>query len=222
VPNPYGPVQPQPGKDGLDVVDIYNGKLLNQFLQQYTADKARLSGKEDPLPAKLLQHLNVTRKGGSPALLRSGQPLQWPEALVEVISELDRKQMEQRTRLLVDRVRQGQNLEPKHLQPLRAQLNQSIQHLIQKANDLPATSYISARRFLNELQSVYQAAEQGDVRPYFQFQEFVAKPRTLKEVFDYMGQQGLHFAPALDADLAEYRAVHQVAQQLFAAKTDGN
>src|SRR5205823_1635679 len=88
------------------------------------------------------------------------------------------------------------------LQALRTSLGKQI-------NAIPPATYLEAQRFLDNFDAAVLGLKKGDVVFNLDFQQKFVKDdgKTVLELVDYMGKNGLRFAPAVGGDERAYRAL---------------
>ncbi len=188
--------------------EIWGGKSLNILLddlRKYPNKKSAIEPMH--LSESVLRHLNVTGTNGNLGLLRDNGRFDWPLALLELVPEEKRKEIEVRAQALVYKAANGK-VEAGQLIDLRRDLDKIRDDLTKKVNDTYTPNYIEAKRFLSDFEDARVAIEKGDAPKYFEFQKFVANGKTLQEVVDFMVKNGLRFAPAVQGDEPAYQALH--------------
>jgi hypothetical protein len=96
-------------------------------------------------------------------ILRDGGKLTWPPALVETLPPELRAKMETHAQKLANDVLTGMPPDRNTLQDCRSEIEQATNQLLKKANDVVTAEYLTARRFLQDLESARKTIEMGGV-----------------------------------------------------------
>lgn len=188
--------------------EIWSGKALNDLLKD--VQRLQVSGAYAPsvtLDQETLRHVNVSSGvgSGSVGLLRDDGKLQWPLPLQDELYDADRKQIDD---LMVKAVQQARSgaVEAKTLRGLIAAVKKATDKLRANINNTPSTQYISAKRYLTQLEDSTKILQDPNVANYFG--RWQARGNTVAELVTNMAQQGLSFAPATQGDEPYYTALH--------------
>ncbi len=197
-----------------NVSEIWSGrapKILLDDLRHKVRGK-KISIDPIPLSEEVLKHLNITTKpGGNLGLLRTEGRFSWPPALGDLLSKDEREQIEKWASRAVNLAANGSD--PGNLVPdLQTALEKARDMLLQKVNEIPTTQYMEAKRFLNDFDSARQALAQKDAVQFFKFQRWASGGKTIQEVVEYMAENGLEFAPAVQGDESAYQALNSALQ----------
>jgi hypothetical protein len=188
--------------------EISTGKALNLMLEDARKFPSRkLEQQQITLSEDILQQLNVTASFVGVGVLRNEGKINWPLALQELIPADQRKVLEFQAQLLVQGALRNK-IDPSVYKDFSAELDRAYETLLKRVNELSGSSYLEAKRFLNELKDARIALEKGEAQHQAQYQRFVAGGRTIQDVVDFMINKGLRFAPATAQDEAAYRAVY--------------
>lgn len=191
--------------------EIWNGTALNVLLKDL--DKNRSKNVEvSPIPMKedILRRLNVTSGGRAANLgvLRNEGRITWPSALVELLPEAARKDMNVQAQELVQQAASGQT-NSNVLKDLRKGVDATYAQLLANVNEVPTSQYLEAKRFLEAFQSAIRALENPQVAlQQINFQKWANGGHSVEEVLRYLQENGLHFAPATEGDEAAYQAMY--------------
>jgi len=217
----YTEIQAKIAKDTLkriqntnNVMEIWSGRapkiLLDDLRNKVRGKKVSI----DPIPLseEVLKHLNITTKsGGNLGLLRNEGRFAWPTALSDLLPKEEREQIEMMAARAVNKAANG--ADPGNLVPdLQSALTKARETLSQKVGEIPTTQYIQAQRFLNDFDAAGQGLAQKDANKFFQFQRWASGGKTVQEVVDYMAENGLEFAPAVQGDESAYQALNSALQ----------
>jgi hypothetical protein len=190
------------------ISDIISARSLNDLLHHLSNDPTR--PKVD-LPIALdddvLKHINVTGvnpNGGSVGLLKDDGNLQWPQPLMAAEFKAPRELLSKTLRPVVQNLKSGESVGSGSLNDLKTDLAQ-LNMLVSKS-ELPATDYIEAKSYLDQVGGAVRALGDKDVANYFKHR-FSAK--NVAELVDDMRRKGLDFAPAAPGDEGAYRALQQ-------------
>jgi hypothetical protein len=123
------------------------------------------------------------------------------------VSKEERETIELKARAAVQQAVQG-NLPKSVLTGLRSFSNTTRERLFKRINSIPGSDYLEAKRFLNNFDAAVLALEKGETVPYFRFQNWIDKGKTIQDIADYMIREGLSFAPAVPGDEQAYRSLH--------------
>jgi hypothetical protein len=188
--------------------EIASGKSQNILL-----DDIRMFGLKranvDPFPfnEEGLSHINVTGKRYSLGMLRDGPKLQWPTALLDLVSPEVRGAIERQTETVLANALQG-NVDKVMLDDLNSRMTDIRNQLRKVIGDIPSSRYLDADRFLTEFQEARLGIGEGQAQTQARFLQYIKGGRTMQEIVDYMITNGLRFAPASFSDEAAYRALH--------------
>lgn len=193
------------------LVEIWSGTALNDLLRDIQSSGTDgINGREVPLSADILKHLNVTTGTtyGGIGLLRDGGKLAWPYALRQTkIFDPERKRLD---KLLPQAVKQAHSgpVRTDVLNNIRATLKKLEDSLDAQVNELTPSDFTKASRYLRELKESVQVLEQEDVAKYFHL-AWTPKGSTVSELVQQMTQEGLRFAPAVSGDETYYTALYR-------------
>jgi hypothetical protein len=195
------------------VTEIWSGKALNDILndlRKLAASGDLATGRTVPLPLDEagLKHINVTKDGGSIALLRNDGYFDWPLALNDPESEGQREQLLVCARAAVRQAEFNGRVDPVMLREMAGDVDGLHKHLRQRAKDLSPSEYIEANTFLRHFDQALRALCQPDVGNHFTG-KYALKAGTVAELVQQMVDKGLQFAPALPGDESAYSALHQ-------------
>jgi serine/threonine protein kinase len=226
VANPYvakltGPSKQVTAGTGDLLGEIWSGEALNRLLMK--TYKLQKQGKQLPvaMDQSVLQRINVTRGGGSIALLKKGRGrLNWPSALQAPECAQERNSL---TTLALEVYAQAfskAGVETLKVKQMRVDASGLAKRLREMVGDLPPAQWLEAHRFLRHLDDTLNALEQPDVHRYLTG-EYAPKGKTIPEVVDSMVKQGLLFAPAVRGDEQDYQAMYQRLADYLAALGEG-
>lgn len=191
--------------------EIWSGKSINAILRHLIDQHSKgLYGPTTiPLDEEVLRHINVTSGvGGHVGLLKFGTELKWPVPLLrdefkEVRERLEANLTESITKNL------------KFNKPVDASALTSMNNAVKTAHDIldanirtmTPSEYISAKRFLIELDAAMRALGTDTAQNYFTG-TWVAKGKNVREFVEHMKEHGLSIAPAVSGDEAAYTVLH--------------
>ena len=194
--------------------EIANGKSLNLLLKDlltFTAKAKQSSLEPLQLTEPVLSQLNVTKSTFGMGALRDNGKVVWPSAVQGLMSVNQRQDMDKKLMTLVRNANIDQ-VNKDALTDVRNEIDRLREDLVKKINDVPTMQYIEGKRFLQELEDATRAVDKREAINQQKFQRFIEggkQGRSIQEVVEYMGENGLQFAPATSADEASYRAAHQ-------------
>jgi hypothetical protein len=195
------------------IAEIYDGRAINYLLDDLERYRDKTPIGEFSLDESILKHLNIKPKGGqsnSLGILRDGGKLNWPSALVELLTPEVRTEMEARSQKLAQDAITGVEPDRNALKDLRIQIDQAMNQLLKKANYFDTEPYMQAKRYLQDLDSARKAIDFGGVSTQVQYQQCLAKGeiRSLNDFVRVMIGRGWRLAPALPDDRPAYSALH--------------
>jgi len=192
--------------------EIWSGKAQDKLADALTK-KALLkvpTVHQVNLNDKLMGHINVATKGtyGNIGLLRNEGKFEWPVALQEIADEKEQKNIADDARRAYNRAAANQSLATA-IDDLTRDVDSLRERLLKKANDIPTTQYLAAKRFLNDFDAALLALKNGDVKKNLDFhKEFAGKDKTVQDLIVYMATNGLRFAPAVPGDEDAYQSLY--------------
>ncbi len=195
--------------------EIADGRSLNMILgdiaNKFHDTKAPLS--EIPLDESVLQRLNIASASGGPSLglLRSGDKLSWPLALVELVPDRAiRDKIAAQAQAIAQNAINAKEPDPNAIRDLRGHIEKMQDQLGKKANDFGTPDYMAGQRFLSDLLAATRAISSGGAAAQVEYQRLVSKGEihNLNDLVKVMVTRGWRFAPALPSDEGAYRALH--------------
>jgi hypothetical protein len=198
--------------------EIYSAAALNVLLAdlfQRTREADSAAGGTRLAPG-VLAHLNVStvKEGGSFGLLRDGHKLDWPLPWHERPLERPSRELRDAVQKAIDvALAQGKKgrIHPETLVTLDENVRDLDELLARQVADIPAMKYIEAKRYLRQLGETVQVLTRKDADKYINGELALdpTKIRCVRELVDYMCENGLTFAAAVEGDEAAYLAVHE-------------
>ncbi len=190
------------------ISDVISARSLNDLLHHLSNDPMRPKA-DNPiaLDDEVLKHINVTGvnpNGASVGLLKDDGNLQWPLPLTTADFTGPRDLLTKSLKNAVQNLKAGETVGTGTLNDLKTELAQ-LNNLVSKS-DLPATDYIEAKGYLDQVSAAVRALGDKDVVSYYKH-KFSAK--NVAELIDDMRTKGLDFAPAAPGDEGAYRALQQ-------------
>lgn len=191
------------------VTEIWSGKALNDLLLaiQQQFDR-KIEGPRVPLEESVVKHINVSgsRQGGSLGLLLPDGRLTWPFTLRAPQFKADCDKLDQLAYTAFKQA--GSNsVSFDTIQGMTNAVDSLTAKLRANVDTIAAGDYISAKRFLRELNQTITVLQDPNVSKYVN-QTWAARGSTVGELTREMTRQGLHFAPATTSDQAAYVALH--------------
>jgi hypothetical protein len=199
---------------------IYSGKALNTLLADLVKRQADGSASSPvPLNTRVLDNVNVASEedgqgGGNFGLLKHGGKLAWP--LVWRAASLGRQTNDLRVRVagLIEKamaqIRSNQEVADT-LAALHGKVDELRALLKKRVNDLPTPDYLTANRYLGELEDGLTVLGQGNAAAYV-VGKIALDPHKIKTVQDlvqFMSKRGLKFAPSLRGEEGSYVALQR-------------
>jgi hypothetical protein len=193
------------------LTEIWSGYALNGLLDAIQKQRARnIPGPNVGLDQEMLKHINVTsgaQGGGSIGLLRDDGKISWPRALSRGAYKDTRTKVDQSAYQAYRQAQSGP-VDGDLLDGLTRGVEALFAQLKDNVSETSTTEYVTAKRFLNELENTVKALQDPKVSSYFTG-NFAAKGNTVAELTSHMTRQGLKFAPATNSDEEAYVALHQ-------------
>jgi hypothetical protein len=193
------------------LTEIWSGYALNGLLDAIQKQQARnIRGPNIPLDQDIVRHINVTsgkQGGGSIGILRDEGKISWPLALRRGAYKDTRTKVDQSA---YEAYRQAQAgpVDGDLLDGLTRGVDALFAQLKDNVSETSTTDYVTAKRFLNELENTVKVLQDPKISNYFTG-SWTAKGNTVAEFSSNMTRQGLKFAPATNSDEEAYVALHQ-------------
>jgi hypothetical protein len=191
------------------LTEIISGDALNILLSNIQKVQAGGGyGPLVPLDQDVLNHINLTTTpGANIALFKDGGKLRWPFVLRDTPWDKDREKVQDLVYKALKET-QGDELSPATLRELKATIGNIDSSLDQKAPEMSIPDSIQARRYVDELKDAVRALENPNASKTL---NNTMKPqgRSVGDLLSYMTRTGLRFAPALQGEEGQYRALHQ-------------
>jgi len=195
------------------LTEVWSGRVLNAILSDLQDLEGRgFQGPAIPLEADLLAKINVyPAKGPSNIGLLKEKTLTWPISLRILPPALETKPIRDRIGKLLAEAKE-QAVKGRVKADLVADLTDNIARLrkyfARRMEDMTFSQYAEGKRFLGDLEAAVRALEQTDAADYLNG-KYVAKGRTVRELVQYMKENGLRFGAASAGDEAAYNALYQ-------------
>lgn len=174
--------------------EVSNGKSLNYLLTdlaKYPGKK--VSGDRIAVREDVLLHLNVAKRNFGMDVLRDG--LTWSAAVQNLMNFNRRKALDTQLQDMVKKASKGQPVDASALEDVRKEIEDLRDDLVKKANEIPTSQYVDAKRFVQELYDGTRALENGEAKVQADFQRFAEGGKTILEVADYLVSNGLKIGP---------------------------
>jgi hypothetical protein len=195
------------------VTEIWSGKALNDLLndlRKLAASGELANGPTLPLPLDEaeLKRINVTKDGGSIALLKNDGQFDWPIALNSPELQGQREQLAARAQAAVRQAEFNGRVDPVVLRQMGGDVDGLHERLRRKVKDVSPSEYIEANTFLHHFDQALHALGQPDAGSHFTG-KYALKAGNVADLVQQMVDKGLQFAPALPGDETAYNALHQ-------------
>lgn len=194
--------------------EVVSGFAMNYVLP--TLQHMVLSGVPGPylpLDNAQLAKINVTvgEYGNSLGMFKSGQPLDWPYALLGPTQ----KKLDQKLEKVVYNARQGVN-DPKLQREVRVLNEQMLTELKKKlhAEDIDGAEYLEGKRFQERLTDSISGLAKANASQLLDG-SYRVEGKTVPEVVMNMTQKGLRFAPASPGSEPAYFALHSAMAAFY-------
>jgi hypothetical protein len=204
-------------RDNPPATEVYAADPLNVLL----ADLQKLQEQGTPIPAvslsgDVLAHINVASEAHAPTagLLRAGGALRWPlvwhDSLLWEPSGALRESVEGLLRQAVAQAKNGP-VDADLLVKLHDGAEQLDRLLSDNVKQLTPSTFIGARRYLQELEASLKVLERDDVSRYVDGSLALDSRRlkTVADVVGFMRTMNLKFTPAVGGDESAYLALHR-------------
>jgi hypothetical protein len=198
------------------VTEIWSGKALNDLLlaiqQQFTR---KVEGPKVPLEESVVRRINVSgsRTGGSLGLLLPNGRLTWPFPLQAPQFKADREKLDQLAYTAYKQAGSG-SVSFDTIRGMTSAADSLTEQLRRNVDSIAAGDYISAKRFLRELNQTITVLQDPNVANFVN-QTWTARGSTVGELTREMTRQGLRFAPATSGDQAAYVSLHTAMVAYF-------
>jgi len=175
--------------------EITDGRSLNYLLDDIDKYPGKSPVVDYPLDDAILQHLNVKPAGlgnFSLGMLRTGGKLNWPSALIDLLTPEARKDLDARAQALAQSAIAGKEPDRNALKDLRIGIELAMNQLLKKANTFDTGEYMDAQRFLNDLDIARKAIDRGSANVQVQYQQMLAKGdiKNLGDLVNVMTKRG--------------------------------
>jgi hypothetical protein len=189
--------------------EIWSGRALNELLlaiQQMQIQNG--PGRTVLLNPDVVSRINVTSGNGTgqTGLLREGGKLKWPMVLKKPIFAEERKKLDELMPQAVQEAQSG-SINDDVVQGMKDAVAGLDERVKRSIEEITATEYSQAKRFIRELSSTVKALQDPNVANYLGG-KWVARANTVADLVDQMTRQGLKFAPAVTGEEAAYTALH--------------
>ncbi len=192
--------------------EIWAGTSLNELLFDIQQMQGRGAvGPNVPLDDDILQQINVrARDQGNQGLLKDAGKLSWPFALQTLPQAKEGEELRARidkTLLQAKDEAVGGRLDAKAISDLQRDIKRLRQLLFDQVNEVSFGDYTDAKRYLNQLDEAVNVLKQPDAGNYVNG-KYSARGRNVRELVQYMTDNGLRFAPAVSGQEAAYNALY--------------
>jgi hypothetical protein len=191
------------------LTEILAGTSLNTLLKNSRRlQTLGVYGPRVPLDQDSLKQINVTTEGtaGNTGLLKEAK-LDWPRVLYKKQYADGRKKCSDLYAKAVEQAGKYGKVEGDVMEELTEARNKLESQLGDDAGDLTPTEFIQGNRFLRELKGTFRSLEDPNVGKFLSG-KWSAQGKTAAELIDYMGKEGLVFAPAARGADAAYRSIY--------------
>jgi hypothetical protein len=187
--------------------EVWSGKSINVLLQHLIDQHGKgLYGPSTiPLDEEVLRHINVTSGvGGHVGLLKFGSELKWPVPLLRDEFKEVRDRLEANlTESITKNLKFNKPVDASALGTMTNAVKTAHEILDANIRKMTPSEYISAKRYLIELDAAMRALSTDTAQNYFTG-TWVAKGKNVREFIDHMKEHGLTIAPAVSGDEAAY------------------
>lgn len=194
--------------------EVWSGQSLNVLLQAAQTMPKTAQGPNIPLDEEVVGKINLNsgKAGINFGLLKNEGNLTWPLALLDIKPAAEsqelRDQLQRRAKEAFELARKGQQVDPNTIREMEKSADRLQKLLVAQVGDLPFAQYSESKRYLNQLNDGLKALREPNAKD-FASGKFAIKANTVGDLIDYMGKNGLKFAPAVPGDEAAYTALHR-------------
>lgn len=199
----------QRSRNDPPVTEIWSGKALNDLL----LDLQQLSGanvyaQAVPVDSQVLKHINVTSgaSAGNTGILREGGKLKWPLTLTDPAFDKERKQIDKLIPQAIKQATDG-DVDASLQRELLTAVNSLSKRLKAGIADIPSNQYVSAKRFVTQLEDAVKILQDPNVGNYFG--KWKLQGESVGDVVQHMTKNGLKFAPATTGEEPYYTSLHR-------------
>lgn len=179
-----------------------------------------VSGPSLPLDPAQLARINVTvgENGNSVGMFKTGQPLDWPYALLGPTQ----KKLDQKLVKVVYNARQGVN-DPKLQREVRVLNEQMLAELKKKLHieEIDGAEYLEGKRFQERLTDSISGLAKANASQLLDG-SYRVEGKSVPEVVMHMTQKGLRFAPATPGAEPAYFGLHNAMAVYYQQAHAGN
>lgn len=190
--------------------EIWSGSVLNTLLSEIQrAHNYQVFGPTVGIPPDSVAKINVTdgtTRGGAGMLRSTGPTLRWPLVLKDARFEESRKKIEELAPLAAMQAPSG-TIADDVILGLQAAVKQMTRDVDDAARDLTPDQFVSAKRFLRQLNDTARSLEDPNIANYFNG-KWQPKGNTVNDLVAQMTTQGLRFAPVTQGNEAAYTVLH--------------
>lgn len=210
------------------LTEPWAGYSLNTILVELQdLESRKIIGPDVPLEADVLTKINVfPAKGQGNVGLLKERALSWPIGLRIVPPAMETRPLRDKIdKLLAEGREQAAKgrVKAELLAELRDNLARLRKFFKQRAEDMPFAQYTESKRFLADLDTAARVLEQPDAADYVTAR-YAARGRTVRELVQYMTENGLRFGPVGNGAEAAYNALYQAlagyARELVTRRAD--
>jgi hypothetical protein len=198
---------------GAGEPEIWAGTSLNVLLADIQQMSARgYTGPVVPLSEDILKQINVTGTGrGNSGQLKEAGHLQWPFGLQSLPPDAESKSLRDEVdKRMVEAKQQaaGGRVSAATLNDLTRDIRKLRELLLPQVNVLSFSDYTESKKFLSQLDEAVTTLKSPNASKYVDG-TYAARGKTVKELVQYMTDNGLTFAPAVAGEEAAYNALYQ-------------
>ncbi len=197
------------------LTEVLSGQSLNDLFTHAAnlQEKGRLQGVHGPnvpLDEDLLKQVNLAGAGsaGSIALLKDRGRLNWPLVLQSPEYDEARRRLGALVPEALGQARFNNPVDAGLLRQMLADVRRMSDTLQHNVGDVLPSEYVQARRFLGGLEGAVKALRDPNAGNQVN-QKWAPQGRNVAELVDFMGKNGLRFAPATPGDEPAYRHLYQ-------------
>jgi hypothetical protein len=205
------------------LTEVWSGTSLNTLLADLQKRLAQgvmttQRSRPEPLDEDMLKHINVTPTGsaGNVGPLKNGGRLLWPLALTGPEFRAERERINNLAAELVKEAEFGNRVDAGTVRAMMDDVDRLQRALARNVGELAPSQYIEARRFLSDLDAALRTLQRPDAVSYFN-RKYAARGKTVPDLVNYMKEQGLQFAPAVNGDQGAYLALYRALSGYLAS-----
>jgi soluble cytochrome b562 len=192
------------------LTEIWGAVSLNALVHELIAQQGRGGrGPNVPLSEDIRDHINfrVGNMRGSVGLLKGGGELTWPHSLRKEDFKDLRENLNTLMKTAYTSVASDNRPDSRTISDLQAGYKKLAEAIDASVNKMDFNESLEAKHYLNDIKGAIEALKQPSVRLIFD-KSWKSNVRNVAELVKFMGENGVDFAPATNADESSYVALY--------------